>query len=74
MNLSCVFRFLEILREKMQNPALKEQKMIYYVGNTAQKRSNGVFLLGCYLVLEARMSCEEVCHSVLSVLSTTLYF
>lgn len=61
MNLACVYRFNELLREKMTSSELKNSKIVYYTANTPQARSNGVFMLGAYLTMEEGMSPEEVC-------------
>eukprot|EP00282_Hemiselmis_andersenii_P025867 CAMPEP_0172005172 /NCGR_PEP_ID=MMETSP1041-20130122/4891_1 /TAXON_ID=464988 /ORGANISM="Hemiselmis andersenii, Strain CCMP439" /LENGTH=457 /DNA_ID=CAMNT_0012659121 /DNA_START=1706 /DNA_END=3076 /DNA_ORIENTATION=+ len=59
MNLACVSRFMALLREKLQSPATAGRKVVYYTANTPPQRSNCVFLLGCYLVLEEGMAPED---------------
>ena len=59
MNLSSVYRFLKIMREKLESAELKGSKIVYYTGPTPQQRTNCVFLLGCYLCVEMGMAPEE---------------
>jgi len=59
MNLSAVYRFCKILKEKMENKDLANKKIVYFTGATPQLRTNCVFLLGCYLCTELGMSPEE---------------
>jgi len=59
MNLSCIHRFIKILREKLEQPELKGKKLVYFTGASPQQRTNAAFLLGCYMVVEMKMSPEE---------------
>jgi len=59
MNLSCVYRFIKLLKEKMENPALAGKKLVYFTGITAQMRTNAVFMLGCFMISELGMTPEE---------------
>jgi len=59
VNLSCVHRFIKILKEKMESPALSAKRIVLFTGITAQLRTNAVFMLGCFLLTEKGMSPEE---------------
>jgi len=58
LNLGCVYRYLQIVREKLA-AAGEGQKVIHYCSLDGHKRANAAFLAGAFLILELGQSAED---------------
>eukprot|EP00960_Hanusia_phi_P034815 751306-Hanusia_phi.AAC.2 len=60
LNLSAIVRYVKLMKEKMGNEDLKSKKIVHFTGASVQNRTNCVFLIGCYLLLDRKMSPAEI--------------
>lgn len=60
MNLSAIVRYVRLMKEKMSSEDLKGKKIVHFTGASVQNRTNCVFLIGCYLLLDRKMSPAEI--------------
>ena len=58
MNMSSMLRFVEALGDETR--AHPSQKIIYAVNEGRRSLTNGVFLLGCYMLLNMKCSASEI--------------
>lgn len=56
LNLSCLFRFCQLLRSKLQSSKYKGKKIIYYCSNLPQNRANSTYLVGAFQVVYMKMT------------------
>lgn len=59
LNISCAHKFIEMMREKINNPLTRDKHIILYTGNTDEQCTNCSFLLGCYMMFENQLSPQE---------------
>ena len=56
MNLACIHQFIEIVQENMRER--RGLKVVYCVAASQRAFTNGLFLLGCYLIIELGFTSE----------------
>jgi hypothetical protein len=57
LNLACIHQFIEIVQEAIRER--KGLKVVYCVASSQRALTNGLFLLGCYLILELGFTSES---------------
>ena len=50
MNLGVVYRFCEMMDERIKDPRLASRHLVYYTDENPRVRSNTAFLLAAYMV------------------------
>ncbi|KXS10757.1 phosphatases II, partial [Gonapodya prolifera JEL478] len=63
-NLSHVIRFVNLLNEKLANPAFAQKKLCFYSGTTFEKRANAAFLICAYMVIALKATPEVACAPI----------
>jgi hypothetical protein len=59
LSLGCLYRFCNILNEKLKHPDLASKKIVFYTSHDAHKRANGAVLIGAYSVLYCGKTADE---------------
>jgi len=59
LSLGSLFRFSQILADKLNNPDLAAKKIVFYTSHDAHKRANGAVLIGGYSVIYLGKTAEE---------------
>jgi len=60
VNIAAIVQFCELLKSKLADPRLAGRHCVYYAEMEASLRSNAIFLMGSYLVLEMNYTVEQV--------------
>lgn len=59
LNLGCLYRYCQLLKDKLASDQHKDKKIIHYCNSDGQHRTNSIFLLAGFLVMEMAFSPED---------------
>lgn len=51
LNLSCLYRFCQLIQSKLESVKYKSKKLIYFCSTLPQHRSNSAYMVGAFLVI-----------------------
>jgi len=69
LDLGKVFKYVNLLKEKLSEPSLERKKIVHWTTLDAKKRANAAFLMAAFGVIHLNLSPKEA----LSPLNTTKY-
>jgi len=58
LNLSCTYKYSRLLKQLLDDPALKDKKIVHYCSQDAKKRPNAAYLIGAFQVMMLRRPAE----------------
>mmetsp|Transcript_96225 Transcript_96225/g.167114 ORF Transcript_96225/g.167114 Transcript_96225/m.167114 type:complete len:406 (+) Transcript_96225:108-1325(+) len=74
LNLAMTYRYCKMVDEKLNDPLLRQKKIVHYTSSDARKRTNAAYLIGAYMVIVKRLSADAAYRPLLSFSQSLIPF